>query len=348
MSRPHRRDPLIVAIFAAIAAAGCCVPETHERCIEPEEQECPTRWIAADLMGIEADDFRSDGVYYPARTYVDGERIHEFPAECCYVTETVRCDEMNGFGRPYVRGGRAVIAPPIAAPLRARPALRVRKIGAERKRRLAAAWLRRGALEHAAVASFGRFALDLSALGAPEALVRDAIRAIGDEARHARLAFDLAAAFGDPGHRPGTLAVDPSLCAELATFVQRTVGDGCVAETIGVAILEARAAVATDVTVRRVLSALARDEARHAELGWRALEWALAAGGDAVRRAATESLREALASHEASIEVEHASSADGAFGELGPDMLSTVARRAVHQRVAPRAAALGLEASCAS
>lgn len=345
MAGSQRRDPLVLAILTALAAAGCCSAEVREQCFPVEEPVCPSQEEAAEL--ITAEEITSDGVYYPARTYIDGTVRHELPAECCYETVVERCFEMNGFGRPYVRRGKTVFARPLAAPDTGRS--RARALLQEPLRtRLAAIWVRRGALEHAAAASFGRFALDLRALGAPEPLVREAIRAIRDEARHARMAFELARSFGDPGHRPGALAVDPSPCADLPTFVRRTVADGCVEETAGVAILEARAAAAIDRRTRACLRLLAREEARHARLGFRALAWALAGGGPEVRRAAVASLEEALSAHDRDLRPASAEPEGIAFGELGPAALSEVARRALRERVRPRMAALGLEVACAA
>lgn len=352
MTPTKRRDPLVAAILAALAAAGCCELRTSQSCIPVETAVCPSREEASEQ--IDAEEITGDGVYYPERRYVEGDAEYVSPAECCYEIQYTYCYKMNGFGRPYVRGGRAVVARPrpAASPRRRRDRLFAEELPPERRRLLAAAWVERGALEHAAVASFGRFALDLRALGAPDSLVRAALRAIGDEVRHARAAFALAAALGAPGHAPGRLEVDPSLRADLGDFVRRTVLDGCVEETIGVAVLEARASAATDRTLRRALRVFAREEARHADLGFRALAWALGAGGREVRSVAAESLREAVAAHLTRLEDNRSpdgvAAADRVFGELPAAELERVARRAVLERVLPRAAALGLGVPCAA
>jgi hypothetical protein len=49
-------------------------------------------------------------------------------------------------------------------------------------------------MEHASVAAFARFTLDLLALGAPADLVQSAQQALGDEIAHAELCFGLAGA----------------------------------------------------------------------------------------------------------------------------------------------------------
>src|SRR5262245_889099 len=52
---------------------------------------------------------------------------------------------------------------------------------------LAAAWLRDAQMEHASIASFARFTLELLAVGAPAELVADSQRASLDEIEHARM-----------------------------------------------------------------------------------------------------------------------------------------------------------------
>ena len=52
---------------------------------------------------------------------------------------------------------------------------------------------------------------------------------------------------------------------------------------------------ATDPAVRAALAQLADDEARHAELAWRTVAWAVQAGGREVRAAVARALFQALA-----------------------------------------------------
>lgn len=342
-----RKEPLYAAIIAALVASGCCHTVERTVCIPAEEPVCPSRDDAADL--IAADEVKSDGVYFAERTYKDGGETITRPAECCYETESVRCEEMNGFGRPYYRGSCPVIARPVRRKRSGQRRLRWEGKGPVRRRELAALWVRRGALEHAAVASFGRFALDLLALGAPDDLVQDAIRAIREEARHAKLAFAVAASLGDRGHEPGRLPIDVSLNTTCEEFVRRTVVEGCVAETIGTDLLKARAEATVSRSLRRILKRLAKDETRHADLGFRALEFALRFGGEAARKAAETAFTEALGAQWAAL--------DGAPGEdivadvmLGEITLGTrreITRKAIQERVLPAARALGLEVACA-
>lgn len=153
------------------------------------------------------------------------------------------------------------------------------EIPADVRAALAAEWARIGLLEHASVAAFARFALQLLGVGAPPELVESCQRAMQDELRHAQLAFSLASAYAAAPLGPGPLKLDGALDAShedllehvtLATFLE-----GCIGETI--AALDARegASAATDPFVRRVLSEVAADEERHAQLAWRFVDWAL-------------------------------------------------------------------------
>ena len=52
-------------------------------------------------------------------------------------------------------------------------------------------WLAAALAEHASVASFSKFALELLAVGAPASLLQRAHQAALDEIRHAQLSFDV-------------------------------------------------------------------------------------------------------------------------------------------------------------
>jgi hypothetical protein len=139
-------------------------------------------------------------------------------------------------------------------------------------------------MEHASIAAFARFALQLLAVSAPPELVMAAQRAMADETKHAQLAFALASAYADRDLGPGPLAIDGCLDAtDLVALVDAVFAEGCVGETV--AAVEAREALehARDPAVRAVLKIIAEDETRHAELAWRTAAWALAIGGQAVR-----------------------------------------------------------------
>ena len=155
------------------------------------------------------------------------------------------------------------------------------------RRALAEAWARDGLFEHASVASFSRFAMQLLALGAPADLVRDTHAAAIDEVRHAELCLDLASAYFGESVEPAALPVPGPLAIvpDLAAIAAEVVMEGCIGETVAtVQALDALAA-ATDPAVREVLEVTIADETRHADLAWRFVAWAIDQGGDAVREA---------------------------------------------------------------
>lgn len=131
-------------------------------------------------------------------------------------------------------------------------------------------------MEHASVAAFARFALELLSLGAPAALLRDTNRALGDEIEHAELCFGLSSAYAGKSVGADVLPLDGTLEGRSRFEIIRTAFlEACVGETL--AAVEARFAreEARDPEVCRVLQRIAEDEARHAELGWRFVKWAL-------------------------------------------------------------------------
>jgi rubrerythrin len=131
-------------------------------------------------------------------------------------------------------------------------------------------------MEHASIAAFARFSLELLALGAPRDLVAAAAQAMADETRHAELCFELASRYAGTSVGPGTLDVTGALATvDLASVVERALLEGCVGETA--AALEATWAAesATDPVVRSALQSIAADEERHAALAFRFVAWAV-------------------------------------------------------------------------
>jgi hypothetical protein len=77
---------------------------------------------------------------------------------------------------------------------------------------------------------------------------------------------------------------------DLADLAVRVARKGCVGETIAAVVAAARLEQARDPAERAELEVIAADDARHAELAWRTVLWAIRRGGDAVRRAALDAL----------------------------------------------------------
>ena len=208
--------------------------------------------------------------------------------ECCYQHCTGAC-----CGRPLLVDGSARVAP--AAHRGDWLSADDERPLAEREPEVAAAYLEDALLEHASVAAFARFTLELLAIGAPPVFVAEAQRAALDEIEHARACFALSSRFGGSDVGPGPLDLRGlQLASELSAIVENVVLEGCVGETIGAAVVAAQLEGAEDPEVRAVLARIAEDERRHAELAWRFVAWAVQSGGVAVRRSVERAMRAAL------------------------------------------------------
>jgi len=133
------------------------------------------------------------------------------------------------------------------------------------------AWTFRCRVELEAVARFERLARRMERLGDAAELVALARRASADEARHARLCAERAAALGA---RPSVAPVRalPEIAPSAASLRERAlyevVAACCISETESMAVLGALLDAARAPALRATLHALARDEVRHARLGW--------------------------------------------------------------------------------
>lgn len=266
------------------AASGGQVQLTE--CIPPVSGACPTQYQATMFIVPSA----------PC-SYVVSVDCGPVPqgSSCCYLVT----EEGGGcIGRPFLveeaprtafaeRADRGwslgVLAPDTAG------------LDPEVRRALAAAWTADALLEHASIAAFSRFALELLAVGAPADLVIAAHKAALDEVRHARICFALAQGYAGAPIGPSAFPFDGAIAvsSDLASLAAATAREGCIGETLSAVLAAEQIARATDPAVRRALSAIAEDESRHAELAWRTVAWAIDRGGDAVRAAVVAVFEEA-------------------------------------------------------
>jgi hypothetical protein len=268
--------------------------------------------------------------------------------ECCYdvLTSNMVCE-----GRPLLIAGEARTAS-IAKrdDWRAGEAPAIADLDATTRAALAQAWAHDARFEHASIASFARFTLDLLAVGAPADLVAAAQRAMGDEIVHAALGFGLAAAYAGEPMGPSALDVDGA--AQRMTLVDVTVAtarEGCIGETIAALVVAEALEGATDPAVRAALSRIAADEAEHAALAWRTVAWAIATGGAAVRDAVARVFAAPnLALDDAPIDASISTATLRAHGRLSADARRTIAARALRDVIAPSARALLYEDAASS
>jgi hypothetical protein len=125
-------------------------------------------------------------------------------------------------------------------------------------------------LEAASVEAFRHLRRELVAHRAPRRLVRAAERAARDEVRHARMTAALARRFGECVVEP---RIEPRPVRTLTSMAVENAVEGCVREAFGALVAAWQAQMASDPVIREVMSRIARDEARHAELGLAVNAW---------------------------------------------------------------------------
>lgn len=138
---------------------------------------------------------------------------------------------------------------------------------------LAGIWMGQAATEARVAASFSVIHDSLSRLGADDALVALAARAVDDEHRHAALCEDMAGRYAGrvcgphavlPPRRPAHRAA-PSPAVRDALWV---IGQCALNETFAGAYLSAAREGARSPVVRAALRELLEDEIDHARIGW--------------------------------------------------------------------------------
>lgn len=260
--------------------------------------------------------------------------------KCCFWRCVGAC-----CGRPFVVAGEVRIAPLVGQSTWIAETNETVDLSKSDASALAAAWRADGADEHASVASFLRFGLDLLACGAPPDLVTAAALAAADEVKHAQLCFALAASLDGRAMGPGALDCTGVVArTDLAEAVTAAVGEGCIGETLAAAMAGAAARLAVDPATIQALQVIAEDEARHAELAWRFVAWAVAAdvsARDAANAAFAQMLAAAApADPRAALLRCVASDVQTAWGRLPAGRWAPLARAVMADVVAPAAAAL--------
>ncbi|WP_437283936.1 hypothetical protein [Sorangium sp. So ce406] len=221
-------------------------------------------------------------------------------------------------GRP-LRTAEGVVLPPALAlgPAAMRPA----RLDRATRAALAGAWLDSARAECGSIPAFLALARDLAAVGAPASLVARALAALGDEVRHAARCSEIASSLAGWRLRPALLPPPPARDADRRAALVRMAleawHDGCLGEGAAAARARRSLAGASDAGVRAALGEVARDEAQHAELGWRVLAYCLAEGGREVREAVGDAMAgPAPAPPGDHVEVEGERKETQAFGQL--------------------------------
>lgn len=252
--------------------------------------------------------------------------------QCCYAFCTGAC-----CGRPLLVDGLPRVAAVVCRSDWNAPCAGVAPdgLGDGARRTIRDEWLADARMEHASIASFARFVMDLLAFGAPPDLVEDAQRAGLDEVVHSRLCFAVASRYAGTTFGPGPLdlaGAKPS--ATLAEAALAAFHEGCIGESTAALLAGERARAAEMRELRDVYARIAEDESRHAELAFRFVAWAVTEGGADVRNA----LSSAFAALRTSASPRRPRGGDPelrAHGRLSDWEIRDVERRALSEVVVP-------------
>jgi hypothetical protein len=196
----------------------------------------------------------------------------------CARVDGHRACEYCVVGRPFLVEAKLRVAPLSGSVdwLSAKLAPRLAHLTLEEREALSAHWAMLGQMEHASIAAFARFQLQLLALGAPPTLVEACTRAMADETEHARICFDVASAYAARPIGPGKLDITGSVSlTSLERVVDLVIAEGCFGETSATLEAMEAAELATDPVIATIYARIAADEQRHAILAFQFIRWAL-------------------------------------------------------------------------
>jgi len=224
------------------------------------------------------------------------------------------------------------------------PAPNLQGLSQATRAELAAHWARLAQMEHASIAAFARFSLQLLSLGAPAELVEACTRALADETTHAKLCFAMASHYAGSALGPSRLDVSDCLKASsLAEIMTLVFHEGALGETCAALEALASADAARDPALQRLYARIAVDEQRHAELAFRFLAWALTRATAAERQEFERAVERGL--HDAETRYGWESQGRGdehehEHGILSSSTLLAIRRNAAREVVRPLSAAL--------
>jgi hypothetical protein len=144
-------------------------------------------------------------------------------------------------------------------------------------------WLHDAIKEHGSVPAFAQLGWELSALGAPAALLARCQRAALQEIDHAQRCFAAVEAYlGEPVYVGAIDAATGGLargrggalrCAKRVAL--ETLEDGCLIEDLNADFAARAHALAVDPAMRSLTAIIAREEREHAELAWDILRFCI-------------------------------------------------------------------------
>jgi len=191
------------------------------------------------------------------------------------------------------------------------------ELSAEQRATITKEWTSNGLAEHASVASFSRFSLQLMAIAAPSQLLMEAHKAAIDEVNHAKLAFRLAGTFGGKPVGPGPFPVKTiEIDANKANVLSSVISEGCVAETLSAIRAAQQLDLVTHEQVKSAIATISDDESRHAALAWKTARWLISSGDESIRETASAAFESSLA-HNFDAEAGEIDDEDKTLNEFG-------------------------------
>ena len=254
-------------------------PDLYVVCAPPDAFECRSNLEEEEVYKFIEVALGNDNFCEPQPYYTGGKvcgPLARRDASCCYVIEL-------GFdycleGRPFTVDGHARLAnvqqrTGWCDPLE----LDLANLPEELRLEIASSWGEAGTHEHASVASFSRFMMDLMSLGAPRSLVEATTQAIADEIRHATACFSIGSAYAGYPLGPDEVDVRGAMehAGDEAEILRAAILEGCIGETIAATQAAWSAPRVKHPQIREALDAIADEEGDHALLAWRFVDWML-------------------------------------------------------------------------
>lgn len=213
----------------------------------------------------------------------------------------------------------------------------------EQRSQAANYWARVAMMEHASVASFSRFSLELMSVGAPPELLALAHQAALDEVRHTQISLDIANQFSSTTFTPGPFPISSKAAdfafGDMEKIASAAALEACIEETLSAVVVLYQAEHMGDANHKTALRAVALDEASHAAFAWRAVQW-MASTSRAVHAAVSAVFSERAKQHEVAPEIASVPSLEH-LGLLDEGTMAKIQHNAWHQVVVPAAVSLG-------
>ena len=261
----------------------CPSPEEITEKYLPESPECESlRYLEATELSSTSDfpyDPWEGNIYDTGETDPDGDT-------CCYKT-TYRekiYSKPCAIGRPFVQRDQTILASlnsQVTSSWQRNPQKIVHPDTLQRS--IAGQfYLEVARYEHASIASFNRFALELIKFGAPAELLQQAQMAAMDEIRHAQSAFAIANELLSENFQPNQMPIEGSLSPNLVSFAAAVLEEAAIQETLAVLLAAEQARVSQEPMITQYLLEVVAEESRHSELAWATLRWCIEKGGDPI------------------------------------------------------------------